>query len=164
MKVIDEKGRLFGLINLFDLLVILLIISFILGIYFVFVRDKGQGSGESIKVEYELLLEKPRKALYIDAFAPGEKLYFKESDVFIGTIREVKSKDAWEYDSDIQGNWVKQKTDGFYDIILVVEADAIKVENGYIIQDSWNAFRGTSVEFSTRRYTTIGKLLSLEEK
>ncbi len=164
MKTIDEKGRLFGLINLFDLLVILLIVAFVAGAYYVFFRDDGQGAGESITVEYELLLEEPRKDLYIDAFAPGEKVYFKESDILIGTIREIKAEEAWEYEADMYGNWVKQPTEGYYDITLVIEADAIKAESGYIIHGNWNAFEGTSVEFSTRRYTTIGMVVSLEEK
>jgi hypothetical protein len=91
-------------------------------------------------------------------------VYFKESDILIGTIRDIKSEEAWEYGADINGNWVRNKTDGFYDITLVVEAEAAKAENGYIIHDNWNAFTGTSVEFSTRRYTTIGMVTSLEEK
>jgi hypothetical protein len=164
MKIIDGKGRLFGLINIFDLVIILLVISFALGVYVVFLRDDGRSAGEKVTVEYELLLEEPRKALYIDAFVPGEKVYFKESDILIGTIRDIKSEEAWEYGADINGNWVRNKTDGFYDITLVVEAEAAKAENGYIIHDNWNAFTGTSVEFSTRRYTTIGMVTSLEEK
>lgn len=164
MKIVDKKGKLFGIFNLFDIFVVLFIISLVAGVYLVFIKGNDSGTKENIKVEYELLLEEARKSLYIDAFAPGEKVYFKESDILIGTIIEVKSEEAWEYIADVNGKYVKSITEGFYDITLVLEADAVKASDGYIIHNNWNAFKGTSIEFSTRRYTTIGMVTSLEEK
>jgi len=164
MKLINEKGRLFGILNIFDFFVIFLIISLLAGVYFVFIRQDNNVTKENVKVLYELKLEESWKELYIDAFSPGEKVYFKESDIYIGTIVDKKVEDAWEYESDINGDWKYMKTEGFYFITLIIEADAVKSGEGYIIENNWNAFNGTSIEFSTRRYTTIGQLLSLEER
>ena len=164
MKIIDKNGRLFGLLNLFDLFMILIVIALAAGVYLVFIKDDSTLEKENITVEYELLLEDARKGLYIDAFSPGEKVYFKESDIFIGTIIDVRAEEAWEYEADVNGNWVKAITDGFYDITLIIEAEAVKSGDGYIVQNNWNSFIGTSIEFSTRRYTTIGQVTALEEK
>lgn len=164
MKLIDKKGRLFGAVNLFDLFVILVIISIIAGIYFVFIREDDSITKEDVRVVYELELEESWKELYIDAFAPGEKVYFKESDIYIGTIKEVRAEDAYEYESDVNGNWVLAKTEGFYIITLVIEADAVKSGEGYIVENNWNAFNGTTIEFSTRRHSTLGQVKSLEEE
>lgn len=164
MKFINEKGRFFGILNIFDFFVILLIISLLAGVYFVFIREDNGITKENVKVVYELKLEESWKELYIDAFSPGEKVYFKESDIYIGTIVDKRVEDAWEYESDINGDWKYTKTEGFYFITLIIEADAVKSGEGYIIENNWNAFNGTSIEFSTRRYTTIGQLISLEEK
>ena len=164
MKIINEKGRLFGILNIFDFFVVILIISLIAGVYFVFIRDNDSVTKENVKVIYELQLEDARKGLYIDAFSAGEKVYFKESDILIGTIIDIRYEDGWEYETDVNGDWVYANTEGFYDIILIVEADAVKSGDGYIIHNNWNAFTGTSIEFSTRRYTTIGQVISLEEK
>lgn len=164
MKLINEKGRLFGILNIFDFFVILLVISLIAGIYLVFIRENDNVTKEKVEVIYELQLEDARKGLYIDAFSPGEKLYFKESDILIGTIVDIRFVDGWEYETDVNGEWVYAHTEGFYDITLIIEADAVKSGDGYIIHNNWNAFTGTSIEFSTRRYTTIGQVVSLEEK
>ncbi|MFO7610890.1 MAG: DUF4330 domain-containing protein [Clostridia bacterium] len=164
MNTNGTKGKLLGLFNLFDLFMLLVIMTLAAGVYFVFSKDNDNIDKETIKVEYELLLEEPRKDIYIDAFSPGEKVYFKESDILIGTITGIKVDDAWEYKADINGNWVRAKTEGFYDITLIIEADAVRAGDGYIIHGNWNAFRGTSIEFSTRRYTTIGMVVSLEGK
>lgn len=164
MKIINEKGRLFGILNIFDLFVVLLVISLIAGVYFVFIRDNDNITKENVRVVYELQLEDARKELYIDAFSSGEKVYFKESDILIGTIVDIRTEDGYEYETDVNGEWVFAHTEGFYDIILIIEADAVKSGEGYIIQNNWNAFTGTSIEFSTRRYTTIGQVISLEEK
>jgi len=164
MKLVNEKGRLFGLLNIFDLFVILLVVSLIAGVYFVFIREDDSVTKENVRVVYELQMEEAWKALYKEAFSPGEKVYFKESDIFIGTIVDIKTEDAWEYETDVNGDWKYTKTEDFYIITLVIEADAVKSGDGYIIENNWNAFNGTSIEFSTRRYTTIGQLTTLEEK
>lgn len=164
MKFINEKGRLFGILNIFDFFVILLIISIFAGVYFVFIREDNSITKENVKVRYELKLEESWKELYIDAFSIGEKVYFKESDIFIGTIVDKKVEDAWEYESDINGDWKYTKTEGFYFITLTIEANAVKSGEGYIVEKNWNAFNGTSIEFSTRRYTNKGQLTSLEER
>ena len=54
MKIINEKGRLFGVLNLFDLFVILLVISLLAGVYFVFIREDDSVTKENVKVVYEL--------------------------------------------------------------------------------------------------------------
>ncbi|MBN2558263.1 MAG: DUF4330 domain-containing protein [Clostridia bacterium] len=164
MKETKTKGKLFSRFNLFDLFILLIIMTVAAGVYFVFIKDNDNMDKETIKVRYELLLEEPRKGLYIDAFSPGEKVYFKESDILIGTITGIKVDDAWEYEADLNGNWVRAKTEGFYNITLIIEADAVRAGDGYIIHGNWNAFKGTSIEFSTRRYTTIGMVVSLEEE
>lgn len=163
MKLI-KKGRLFGILNIFDLFVILVVISLIAGIYLVFIRDKSEATGELVTVVYELELEETWKELYIDAFAPGEKVYFKESDIYIGTITEVKFEEAWEYGNDLNGNWIYARSEGYYVITLVIEANAVKSGDGFIVENNWNAFNGTTIEFSTRRHSTLGMVKSLEEK
>jgi hypothetical protein len=159
-----KKGRLFGILNIFDLFVILIVISLLAGVYLVFIRDDNEAVGEQVKVVYELQLEETWKELYIDAFAPGEKVYFKESDIYIGTITEVKFEEAWEYGNDINGNWIYAKSEGYYVITLVIEANAVRSGDGFIVENNWNAFNGTTIEFSTRRHSTLGMVKSLEEK
>lgn len=163
MKLVS-KGRLFGKINIFDLFVILVVISLLAGVYMVFIRGDNEAAGEQVTVVYELELEDTWKELYIDAFAPGEKVYFKESDIYIGTIKEVRAEEAFEYGNDINGNWIYAKSDGFYVITLVIEANAVKSGDGFIVENNWNAFNGTTIEFSTRRHSTLGMVKSLEEK
>lgn len=163
MKLI-EKGRLFGKVNIFDLFIVLVIISVLAGVYMVFIREDSSIEKEQVMVVYELQLEESWKELYINAFAPGEKVYFKESDIYIGTIVDVMAEDAWEYGNDINGNWVYAKAEGLYEITLVIEAEAVRSGEGYIIENNWNAFTGTSVEISTRRHSTIGFMKKLEEK
>ncbi|MBN1623092.1 MAG: DUF4330 domain-containing protein [Clostridia bacterium] len=163
MKLV-KKGRLFGILNIFDLFVILVVVSLIAGIYIVFIREESKAAGEQVKVVYELELEETWKELYIDAFAPGEKVFFKESDIYIGTITEVKFEEAWEYGNDLNGNWIYARSEGYYVITLVIEANAIKSGDGFIVENNWNAFNGTTIEFSTRRHSTLGMVKSLEEK
>ena len=51
MKLI-KKGRLFGILNIFDLFVVLVIISLIAGVYFVFIRDDSGIEKEKVLDHY----------------------------------------------------------------------------------------------------------------
>jgi hypothetical protein len=58
MKIIDSKGRIFGLINIFDLGATLVILGVIIGIFFIPGTTGGSVAqiGESTKVEVDLLV------------------------------------------------------------------------------------------------------------
>lgn len=77
MKFIDEKGRLFGKLNLIDLLVILLVLAVAFAVIWKTVGQKAAESiaSQSIRVEYTVLCaDTPKEiCLYADGQV-GEKL------------------------------------------------------------------------------------------
>ncbi|MCQ2559900.1 MAG: DUF4330 domain-containing protein, partial [Clostridia bacterium] len=71
MKIINEKGKLFGIINVVDLLVILLIVLIAAGATYKTANNAASGSSQ--KVEYTILLQciRPEPA---EAITVGDKL------------------------------------------------------------------------------------------
>lgn len=77
MKFIDEKGRLFGKINLIDLLVILLVLAVLLAVLWKTVgkRASENAAAQSIRAEYTVLCaETPKEICAYAENQVGEKL------------------------------------------------------------------------------------------
>ncbi len=79
MKVIDEKGKLFGKINLIDLLVILVVIAVAAGLFWKLAGDEvteAVSSSTKTTLTYEVLCteQEPEVAAYAEQNAVGQQL------------------------------------------------------------------------------------------
>ncbi|HHV38974.1 MAG TPA: DUF4330 domain-containing protein [Tepidimicrobium sp.] len=158
MKIIDEKGKLFGLINIIDLGVILLLILLVLG----GARRMGRGLNlagtkpATIEVEVSDI-----KKNIVEALMVGDPIYHYGKDRKFGDIvdkqvepykKEAKAKD---------GSIVMKEVSGKYTVILTIKSDvhddpnAIMVGGEQTRVDSSFKFENKNVEFS-------GKILSIE--
>lgn len=77
MKIIDEKGRLFGKLNLIDLLVIVLVLAVVFAVIWKTVGQKAveSASTQALRVEYTVLCsETPKEICNFAQTQVGEKL------------------------------------------------------------------------------------------
>ena len=91
MRFFDEKGRVFGLINIIDLLVILVILVAAGGVYYV--RFSGLTPSSRVEektIEAVFLVNNVRMAT-VNVIKPGDKVRESKSNTFIG---EVVGKDV----------------------------------------------------------------------
>lgn len=86
MKFIDEKGRLFGKLNLIDLLVILLVVALVAAVLWKTVGDKATDAltEEEIRVTYTVLCED----------VPMELCEFAQTQVGEPLLNNAKTLDA----------------------------------------------------------------------
>lgn len=98
MKILDEKGRLFGKLNLIDLLVLLLAVA--AAAVFLYGRLKPQGTQEPVKT-YELTYEVQVSALS-PAFAETVRQYVDPeqglADQIFSTDTGIRFQDAYVVD------------------------------------------------------------------
>jgi len=90
MKPIDEKGKIFGLINIVDLLLVLFIISVIyFGIVFVWKKGSVSIYPEDKKLQITMLVEatRPEIAKYLKV---GDTVKRRETQGKLGIIESVK--------------------------------------------------------------------------
>lgn len=94
MKLIDDKGKIFGLINIVDLLLILFIISVIyFGIVFVWKKGSVSIYPEDKKLQITMLVEatRPEIANYLKI---GDTVKRRETQGKLGIIDSVKIEPA----------------------------------------------------------------------
>lgn len=121
---IDDKGKMFGKVNLLDVLILLILIAAVLFGGWYFLRNKG-GDGSKLSVSYTVEVTQKEEA-YFDHIVEGESVVDGKTKQAMGTIVSFEKKPArvlsqnnenlsLEY-SDLEG-----KYDGY--IVIRVDAD-----------------------------------------
>lgn len=124
MGLIDSKGRLFGKINIVDLLIVLLIISIAGGIYLVFFGGSDKQVVETRKVVYDFEITNVNME-FIDAITPGDPIRDSTRGNELGTVVSKTSRNATMLNEDIiNGRYVIADVPDAYDVVITIEAKA----------------------------------------
>ena len=122
MKIINEKGKLFGLINIIDLLTIFLIIALVLGALYKF---KGNdinllGSNKTKEMEYVVRLV-PNYEYYFEQLNVGDKLV-QDKKVLNASVTDIKIEDYFETVEDENGIASSQKHPYYKQAFVTIKA------------------------------------------
>ena len=124
MALIDGKGRLFGKINIVDLLIVLLIIVIVGGVYFVFFGGADKQVVETTKVVYDFEITNVNKD-FVDAINSGDPIRDSTRGNELGTVISKTSKNATMLNEDlINGRYVIADVPNAYDVVITIEAKA----------------------------------------
>jgi hypothetical protein len=129
-KIIDDKGRLFGLISFIDVIVIVVVILLAVA---VLLRTNTTGNSVmapgTVGVTYTARVPSVRLST-VEQILPGDKLY-TDMGTFIGTITEVEYEDAYSQEPLADGTIVMGRVHERYDAILTVEAQCSFSDGSY---------------------------------
>ncbi|WCK53721.1 DUF4330 domain-containing protein [Aneurinibacillus sp. Ricciae_BoGa-3] len=91
MKVVDQKGKFFGLINILDLFLILLLIVALVfaGLKYTQNKDLGTGPAKQKEVTY-VLYSSAEHPFVVDAIKPGDQIRSKDTNTKIGQVVSVE--------------------------------------------------------------------------
>ena len=164
--IIDNKGKLFGKINIVDLAVILVVIVAIVGVALTKVKlDNSKilsddsnmlikSSAEMDKLEIELKVKEVRDVTR-DAIIVGDDVYQVANDKFLGTVARVESTPAMR---DVKGDngtvYVAEVPDR-YDVTIVVETEGKKKDDGFYTESNVQILYGREMEIKTSTVQTM---------
>ncbi|MGE5672752.1 MAG: DUF4330 domain-containing protein [Mycobacterium leprae] len=133
MSVVDEKGRLFGKVNLLDLVVVVAVVA--VGArfgYSHFMAKSAGPAGTDQKVELTFKVS-PVTQPTVDAIQKGDKVYDSKSNAFLGTVVETKAQPATVVKQGPDGRlWETQSTTAF-DYYVTISSMAHVSENGVLV-------------------------------
>lgn len=132
MKLIDEKGRLFGKINLFDLLVIVLVFALIGGAsYKLLVANKSVTLNES-DLTVKLWVEDIKKVT-VDVINEGDIVREYDSNKLFGEVIKKEVNPHYEEVKTADGRVVKAPVEGQYDVYVTLKCKGINSDNAISI-------------------------------
>lgn len=150
MKMMDEKGRLFGVLNIIDLLIILFaaVVASVV-IMFLSANSTINKAQTESKITIEVLaVEKD----LCDAMKVDKKIYDRVQNKSLGTLVDVRVKPAEEYNISLQtGEHIKSAVPQRYNVEL--DINTLSSEDLYV---------GKIMSVETKDFTAAGYIIKKE--
>lgn len=158
MKVINEKGKLFGLINIIDLAVVLILGLLVVG-GAMRMKTKPIVVSESSKanITYEV---SDIRMVSVDNINVGDPLYHYDKGDFIGTIIE-KEVEPYTEPLEKDGEWINAEVPGKYVVTFKVEAD-VKDNPDVIVVGGEQTRVGIQYRMKNKNIAFFGTALGME--
>lgn len=122
MKIVDEKGKLFGLVNIIDLLVILAILLVIGGAYYKFKgQSGGQGAAKTVRVTVIAPGIRPEMLTNVKV---GDRMVSGSSFTNV-VVKDVKIKPAYMITTDSAGRRVETWDPYLKDLFVTLEGKTV---------------------------------------
>ncbi|WP_432665987.1 DUF4330 domain-containing protein [Wukongibacter baidiensis] len=126
MKIIDNKGKIFGLINYLDLMVLLVVVLLVGKFY---ILDNNENSKEFLQSQAsrEMLLTynvSGIKDISIKSVKEGDIFRDVETKSTLGEVVKVEVTDHLMQTTDKDGNVIHSKVPGRYDMRIVLKCGA----------------------------------------
>lgn len=136
-KILDEKGRLFGRINIIDVIVIIVAIVLVCGVYVKFSRNERTASVTSDlqTVTYQLEIKGVRNGI-AGNLREGDLIWNEENGVQLGRITGVSVNGAKQANALADGTYVLGNVEDRFDVVLTIEGGCQIVNGRYYIERS----------------------------
>ena len=158
MTIIDKKGKLFGKINIIDLLVLIIVVGLIA------FGAKRMGSGKVSQSETKEALVTYEIAeirqLSVDQIKVGDPLYHYDKGTYIGTIESVDVepyRDVLEYN----GRWVEAEVPKKFVANIVVKANIEETDQYYLVGGEQTRV-GIQFRLKNKNFAAFGTVLDVK--
>jgi len=164
MKIIDEKGRLFGKINIIDLCVILAVFVAV-GVFFLRGDSASKIEKTSANTVYTVDVKAVREAT-VKALknAEGQSVFLDKTGEMMGTITKVSGKTAEGYIISKDGEFVKTPYPDKFDVRVTISSNGYQNAKGVYTESGKQILIGEKITFVVSQVQTSGEITDLEVK
>lgn len=160
MSLIDNKGKVFGLINVIDLLVILLIVA-VVGRFTLKQKQKSAGAVTK-SIEVVLHVKEVRDAT-ADVVKVGDIVKETKSNAVLGKISDVKVQPSETLVETADGRVVVYPNPVFKDMYITLIGSGSAGENAIVLGS--NEIRvGTALQLKTNLYSVTTTVMDINVK
>lgn len=153
--MIDRKGRVFGLINVFDLAVLLIMIALVAGVAYklVFIGPGAEPGAEERPARVTLLVEDVRQPT-VDAIQVGQVVRDHDNNAVFGTIAAMQVRPAEWTVTTADGRLLLAPVPGMFDIILELDTTALVSRDAIVIARKETRI-GAQVRIKTQMFSVL---------
>lgn len=163
MKIIDEKGRLFGLINVIDLIIIVVLVMLIGGGVKrmknpeIEVEEKEKGEEKLATITLEV--DKVREHI-VDGIVVGDDLYHDKKGGKFGEIIDKQVENQKERVKGSNGEYEYKDVPGRYKVTLIIKGKAEDTPREVIIGGK-AARVGSKLDFKNKKVKFSATIIDL---
>lgn len=144
LMLIDEKGRLFGKINIVDLIVVAVLILGVLGVGYKFLSSATTLFKKTEVIEIQFYNE-DLPGYVADSIEVGDKVKDSVRNTVFGEVIDKEVKPSIVFGLDDEGVLRQTTRPGYVSMILTVRAEAIYTDTGIIVNNT-DYYVGRSLE------------------
>ena len=160
-KIVDDKGRLFGLISLIDVIVAAVVVVLVVAVLSRFkVRETPLGTTNTVDVTYTVKIFGIRDT-NANLLHPGDRLYAADTEANLGTIRDVKVEDAYAVEPLDDGTYKKARVYERFDVTLTIEAPCSYSNNRYYADRTFELNANAEIWMHTKYNELYGTVMSI---
>ncbi len=153
--MIDNKGKLFGKINIFDLTVILLIIVIAVGTVYKFRSPNTSMSGGNSEIEFTVKFEN------LSDFAEkyyviGNSAYDENTGQRLGEIVAVRSEPYRKEINLTSGGIAFSEVPNKINLFVTIKGVGLETDMSYLIEGTYELKNGSGVQMKTKYTTSSG--------
>lgn len=156
-----KNKKRFGKINLFDFVVILLIVVLLGGIGYKFLVLDPEEASNTVEVTYELKIETVRDVT-VNSFHKGHTLYQYSTEDVIGKVTAISSSPAVDPMDDLGGKTVLVPVEDRYDLVVSVKGTAVRQDNGALMMGKTKLIEGGDLRVATQLAHCIAKVQNVQ--
>lgn len=132
--IIDKNGKLFGKINIIDLIIFIAIAALCV---FAGMKLAGAGNEEAIpgqKAVIKFYAEEVTDFVLDGTINIGDSVMEVGTKNNMGTVTDVEIGEAVSYGTDDKGNWVQSSLPGHKSVLITAEIEGTETPNGIEIK------------------------------
>lgn len=158
-----KNGKLFGKINLFDFVVILLIVVLLGGIGYKLLVMNPEEASNTVEVTYDLKIETVRDVT-VNSFQEGHTLYQYNTEDILGKVTAINATPAVDPMDDLGGQTVLVPVEDRYDLVISVKGTAVRQDNGALMMGKTKLIEGGDLRVATQLAHCIASVQNVECK
>lgn len=165
---IDNKGKLFGKINIIDFLVILIVVAAIAGLAPKFIKS---GTSNPIFSKADTIVigiyVEEASEFAINDIKKGDLLKDPVRNSTIGKVVDIKTAPSVYFAANDKGEYVKTTKQGYLSATITVEGTGIysdRTTQGGVTIDNVDQYIGRLQEFRVGNSAVYGRISSLQKK
>ena len=163
MKIIDDKGRLFGKISLVDILVVMIVIVLGFAVYSRFFTQEQTAVGSVSNDEFTYVLRlNGVRSMTAEALRVGDAIYGTDNGTYLGTISNIEVKDSYQEFATVYGTTVVAPAENRYEVLLTIASEGLITSGKYYVSRSYELGANMTVGFYTKYCSTAGYVWSIE--
>lgn len=160
--LIDQKGKLFGKINIIDLLAILVVVLLIAGVLFKFVLNDNRGVGNDSLIEYTVSIQDVR-SFTADAIVVNDAIYDSKTDTYMGKVVKKEVRPFKDFITKTDGTVSLAEKPGKFEVLITMQVPGVVNNYSYLASGSRDINSQSTVFLQNRLADVQGKVVDVKK-
>jgi hypothetical protein len=159
---IDQKGKLFGKINIIDLLVVLVIVLIVAGVLSKFVFTSNRGVGNDSLIQYTVSIQDVRN-FTADAIKINDDMYDSKTGTYMGKVTAKEVRPYKDYIIKTDGTVSLAEKPDRLEVLATIQVPGVVNNYSFLASGSRDINNQSTVFLENRLAGVVAKVVDVKK-